>query len=81
MGVSVNKITKRNSTRQYLDSVYKNLYVEYSKQILELANDVASKDAHTYYKVGFQQAVICSLQVLLNARNKIINKVEENENK
>ena len=81
MGVSVNKITKRNSTRQYLDSVYKNLYVEYSKQILELANDVASKDAHTYYKVGFQQAVICSLQVLLNARNKIINKVEEDEDK
>lgn len=63
------------SQESYLKRVFEVIYMKYSKEILKLGNEIIdNKDETTEFKTGFQNALMCSLQALLNVKNEMVNK-------
>lgn len=58
-----------------LENIFKIIYVKYSEAALDLNNTIMLKEeAPKDFKAGFQNAVMASLQILLNVRNEMVNK-------
>ena len=63
------------SQESYLKRVFEIIYMKYSEEILKLGNEIIdNKDEKTEFKTGFQNALMCSLQALLNVKNEMVNK-------
>lgn len=59
----------------YLKRVFEIIYMKYSEEILKLGNEIIdNKDETVEFKTGFQNALMCSLQALLNVKNQMVNK-------
>lgn len=58
-----------------LENIFKTIYLKYSEAILDLNNAIMLKEeAPKDFKAGFQNALMASLQVLLNVKNEMVNK-------
>ena len=57
------------------EELNKTIYLKYSEAILDLNNAIMLKEeAPKDFKAGFQNALMASLQVLLNVKNEMVNK-------
>lgn len=58
-----------------LENIFKTIYLKYSEAILDLNNAIMLKEeAPKDFKAGFQNAIMVSLQTLLNVKNEMVNK-------
>ncbi len=64
-----------NKLKCQLENVFKTIYLKYSEAILDLNNAIMLKEeAPRDFKAGFQNALVASLQILLNVKNEMVNK-------
>lgn len=69
--VELHKINQES----YLKRAFEVIYMKYSEEILKLGNEIIdNKDETAEFKTGFQNALMCSLQALLNVKNEMVNK-------
>lgn len=69
--VKLGKLNKKD----YLENLFKTIYLKYSEAALDLSNEILLKEeAPKDFKAGFQNAIMASLQILLNVKNEMVNK-------